>query len=116
MCPGVLFALQVLGLTLARLIQQFVLKKPSDEPVDMTESMGATNGKATPLDVLFGPRLPTDMYKVAIFHSGHHHYRQLLLSLASTTTITVAAPLPSAVAVIGINYHHHCCSTEDYHH
>ncbi|KAL7604213.1 hypothetical protein Lser_V15G18808 [Lactuca serriola] len=64
MCPGVLFALQVLGLTLARLIQQFVLKKPSDEPVDRTESMGATNGKATPLDVLFGPRLPTDMYKV----------------------------------------------------
>ncbi|KAL7604600.1 hypothetical protein Lser_V15G18803 [Lactuca serriola] len=66
MCPGVLFALQVLGLTLARLIQQFVLKKPSDEPVDMTESMGATNGKATPLDVLFGPRLPTDMYKVCL--------------------------------------------------
>ncbi|KAL7604601.1 hypothetical protein Lser_V15G18802 [Lactuca serriola] len=64
MCPGVLFALQVLGLTLARLIQQFVLKKPSDEPVDMTESMGTTNGKATPLDVLLGPRLPTDMYKV----------------------------------------------------
>ncbi|KAL7606446.1 hypothetical protein Lser_V15G18810 [Lactuca serriola] len=64
MCPGVLFALQVLGLTLARLIQQFVLKKPSDEPVDMTESMGGTNSKATPLDVLLGPRLPTDMYKV----------------------------------------------------
>nr|KAJ0213680.1 hypothetical protein LSAT_V11C400204550 [Lactuca sativa] len=56
----------VLGLTLAHLIQQFVLKKPSDEPVDMTESMGATNGKATPLDVLFGPRLPTDMYKVGL--------------------------------------------------
>ncbi|CAI9281772.1 unnamed protein product [Lactuca saligna] len=64
MCPGVLFAFKVLGLTLARLIQQFVLKKPSDEPVDMTESMGATNGKATPLDVLLGPRLPSNMYNV----------------------------------------------------
>ncbi|XP_023768906.1 cytochrome P450 CYP82D47 [Lactuca sativa] len=64
MCPGVLFALQVLGLTLARLIQQFVLKKPTNEPIDMTESMGATNVKKTPLDVLLGPRLATDMYKV----------------------------------------------------
>ncbi|KAL7604964.1 hypothetical protein Lser_V15G18363 [Lactuca serriola] len=64
MCPGALFALQALGLTLASLIQQFVLKKPSKEAVDMTESMGMTNGKATPLDVLLCPRLSSNMYNV----------------------------------------------------
>ncbi|KAL7604599.1 hypothetical protein Lser_V15G18801 [Lactuca serriola] len=64
MCPGVLFALPVLGLTLASLIQEFVLKKPSNEPVDMTESMGMTNGKATPLDVLLGPRLVSNLHNV----------------------------------------------------
>ncbi|KAL7605380.1 hypothetical protein Lser_V15G18811 [Lactuca serriola] len=63
MCPGVSFALQALGLTLASLLQQFTIKKPSDELVDMTESMGMTNGKATPLVVLLGPRLSTNMYE-----------------------------------------------------
>ncbi|CAI9281779.1 unnamed protein product [Lactuca saligna] len=63
MCPGVSFALQALGLTLASLLQQFTIKKPSDDVVDMTESMGMTNGKATPLVVLLGPRLSTNMYE-----------------------------------------------------
>ncbi|KAL4576166.1 hypothetical protein LXL04_012255 [Taraxacum kok-saghyz] len=65
MCPGISFALQELSLTLASLIQQFVLKKPSNEPVDMTESMGLTIDKATPLDVLLAPRLSSNMYHVS---------------------------------------------------
>ncbi|KAL7605382.1 hypothetical protein Lser_V15G18814 [Lactuca serriola] len=64
MCPGISFSLQALGLTLASLIQQFTIEKPSDELVDMTESMGMTNGKATPLDVLLCPRLSSNMYDI----------------------------------------------------
>ncbi|KAL4583645.1 hypothetical protein LXL04_008226 [Taraxacum kok-saghyz] len=64
MCPGVFFALQALHLTLATLIQQFELQKPSNEPVDMRECSGLTTGKATPLEVLLSPRLSLDMYPV----------------------------------------------------
>lgn len=62
MCPGVSFALQSLHLTMASLIQGFVLQKSSDEPIDMSESFGLTNMKATPLDVLITPRLSLGMY------------------------------------------------------
>ncbi|KVI06601.1 cytochrome P450 CYP82D47-like [Cynara cardunculus var. scolymus] len=64
MCPGIFFSLQALRLTLASLIQQFVLKRPSKEPIDMTETSGLTNSKATPLEVLLSPRLSFDMYCV----------------------------------------------------
>ncbi|KAI3767301.1 hypothetical protein L2E82_17396 [Cichorium intybus] len=63
-CPGIPFALQALRLTLATLIQQFVLKKPTNEPIDMSESMGVTISKTTPLEVLLAPRLSLDMYPV----------------------------------------------------
>ncbi|GJW83047.1 cytochrome P450 [Tanacetum coccineum] len=56
MCPGVFFALQALHLTLATVIQQFELVKPSDEQIDMSESSGLTTSKATPLEVLLSPR------------------------------------------------------------
>lgn len=64
MCPGIYLALQALGLTLASLIQQFDLKNPSHEHIDMSESFGITNGKARPLEVLLTPRLSSDMYHV----------------------------------------------------
>nr|GEW83901.1 cytochrome P450 CYP82D47-like [Tanacetum cinerariifolium] len=56
MCPGVFFALQALHLTLATLIQQFELVKPSDEQIDTSKSSGLTTSKATPLEVLLSPR------------------------------------------------------------
>ncbi|KAJ9567965.1 hypothetical protein OSB04_003931 [Centaurea solstitialis] len=62
MCPGVSFALQSLHFIMASLLQQFVLKTPSDESVDMSESFGMTNMKATPLEVLLTPRLSPRMY------------------------------------------------------
>lgn len=62
MCPGVTFALQSLHLILAGLIQQFVLKKTSYQPIDMSESFGLTSMKATPLDVFLTPRLSLSMY------------------------------------------------------
>ncbi|KAK1422230.1 hypothetical protein QVD17_25197 [Tagetes erecta] len=62
MCPGVIFALQVLPLVLASVIQQFVLLTPSNEPIDMSEGSGATIHKTTPLEVLIAPRLSVNMY------------------------------------------------------
>ncbi|RVX14939.1 Methyltetrahydroprotoberberine 14-monooxygenase [Vitis vinifera] len=61
-CPGVSFALQVLHLTLARLLHAFELSTPVDQPVDMTESSGLTIPKATPLEVLLTPRLNSKLY------------------------------------------------------
>lgn len=62
MCPGVSFALQVLELTLASLLQGFELVTPSNEPVDMSEAIGLTNLKTTPLQVFLTPRLPSFCY------------------------------------------------------
>nr|BBD34756.1 dihydrosanguinarine 10-hydroxylase [Eschscholzia californica subsp. californica] len=56
-CPGASFALQVLRLTLARLLHGFEFKTPNDTPIDMTETPGITNVKATSLEVLVTPRL-----------------------------------------------------------
>ncbi|GJV90455.1 cytochrome P450 CYP82D47-like protein [Tanacetum coccineum] len=62
MCPGYYLALQELRITLASLIQQFTLKKPSNTPIDMTESAGITIDKKLPLEVLLAPRLSLNMY------------------------------------------------------
>ncbi|KAL8257089.1 hypothetical protein R6Q59_029130 [Mikania micrantha] len=69
MCPAVTFVLHILPLTLASLIQQFEISKPSNEPIDMTESAGLTSNKATPLEVLLAPRLSLKMYHDS--HSNH---------------------------------------------
>ncbi|KAF9591650.1 hypothetical protein IFM89_005231 [Coptis chinensis] len=61
-CPGISFALQLMHLTLASLLQGFIFKTPSGAPVDMTEGVGITNMKATPLQVLITPRLPSHLY------------------------------------------------------
>lgn len=61
-CPGVSFALQVLHLTLARLLHSFDLATPMDQPVDLTESSGLTIPKATPLEAVLIPRLPSKLY------------------------------------------------------
>ncbi|KAF9619771.1 hypothetical protein IFM89_009293 [Coptis chinensis] len=61
-CPGILFALQVLHLTLARLLHAFDLATPLDTPVDMTETVGATLSKASPLEVVLTPRLSSKLY------------------------------------------------------
>jgi len=70
MCPGALFARKSLHLTLASLLQQFELKRPSNELVDMTESAGLTANKATPLEALLAPRLSLDMYPIGASHAS----------------------------------------------
>nr|QNS29957.1 cytochrome P450 [Nothapodytes nimmoniana] len=61
-CPGIQFASLVTHLTLARLIQGFEFRTVANEPVDMTEGMGVTLPRATPLEVLITLRLPSQFY------------------------------------------------------
>jgi cytochrome P450 len=56
-CPAISFALQVMQLVLANLLHAFEITTPSDEAVDLSETAGLTNLKATPLHVLLTPRL-----------------------------------------------------------
>ncbi|KAL5993508.1 hypothetical protein ACLOJK_014433 [Asimina triloba] len=61
-CPGISFALQVMHLTLARLLHGFEMARPSDAPMDV-ESLMVGNPKAPAVDVLLSPRLPRQLYE-----------------------------------------------------
>ncbi|XVE78136.1 hypothetical protein DITRI_Ditri13aG0119700 [Diplodiscus trichospermus] len=61
-CPGTTWALQVIPLTIARLLQGFDLTTPFNAPVDMAEGPGAVMPKATPLEVVLTPRLRDHLY------------------------------------------------------
>ncbi|KAK0603345.1 hypothetical protein LWI29_003976 [Acer saccharum] len=64
-CPGISLALQMVHFTLASLLHSFeVVMPPSsgEDHVDMTESNGLTNLKATPLQVLVTPCLDPKFY------------------------------------------------------
>ncbi|XP_057447524.1 cytochrome P450 82A4-like [Lotus japonicus] len=62
-CPGISFGLQMVHFTLASFLHSFEILNPSGEHVDMTESFGLTNAKATPLEVLVKPSLSTNCYE-----------------------------------------------------
>ncbi|KAG6408202.1 hypothetical protein SASPL_131206 [Salvia splendens] len=61
-CPGANFGMHMLHLVLANLLHGFEVSTVGDEEVDMSESVGLTNLKATPLDVLIAPRLSPNLY------------------------------------------------------
>ncbi|KAI3972907.1 hypothetical protein MKX01_019565 [Papaver californicum] len=62
-CPGTSLGLQMVNMTIARLVHGFEFKTPSNAPVDMTEAVGFSNMvKATPLGVVLTPRLPKELY------------------------------------------------------
>ncbi|KAH6765418.1 cytochrome P450 [Perilla frutescens var. hirtella] len=63
-CPGTSLALQMVHLTLASLLHCFEFSKASDVEIDMTESSGLTNLKATPLEVYITPRLQPRIFKI----------------------------------------------------
>ncbi|KAM3304803.1 hypothetical protein P3S67_011669 [Capsicum chacoense] len=63
MCPGTFLGLQVVQYVLAMLLQGFEIKKPSDDPIDMSENFGLTVFKASPLEVHLIPRLNSNLYK-----------------------------------------------------
>ncbi|KAJ4973124.1 hypothetical protein NE237_006298 [Protea cynaroides] len=62
-CPGISFAMLTMQMMLARLVHQFELQTPSNEPVDMTEGVGLSMSKKAPLEVFLYPRLPPQLYK-----------------------------------------------------
>ncbi|XP_042497481.1 cytochrome P450 CYP82D47-like [Macadamia integrifolia] len=62
-CPGILFALQTMSMTIARLLHGFNLQTPQGQLVDLTEGIGLTLPKKLPLEVLLSPRLPSHLYE-----------------------------------------------------
>uniref|UniRef100_A0A7N0TC92 Cytochrome P450 n=1 Tax=Kalanchoe fedtschenkoi TaxID=63787 RepID=A0A7N0TC92_KALFE len=62
-CPGAALALEIVHLVLATFLQAFDVRSASDGVVDMSESLGLTTVKATPLQVLVTPRLPLQLYE-----------------------------------------------------
>lgn len=63
MCPGMMFGLQVIHLTLARLLQAFEFSTPNGEAIDMGEGLGIALPKLKPLDIVLTPRLPQELYE-----------------------------------------------------
>ncbi|KAK9169998.1 hypothetical protein Syun_002138 [Stephania yunnanensis] len=61
-CPGVGLALQVMHLTLARILQAFELETHSNVGVDLEECSGILLSMMHPLQVLMAPRLPSELY------------------------------------------------------
>ncbi|XP_065874710.1 cytochrome P450 CYP82J17-like [Euphorbia lathyris] len=61
-CPGANLAMQIIQLSLARLIQAFHITTPGNEAVDMTEGQGIILPKKTPLQVVLTPRLAHPLY------------------------------------------------------
>lgn len=54
------FALQVMHLMIARLLHRSEMVTTGDAPVDMSEGL-VTLPKASPLDIVFAPRLVTNL-------------------------------------------------------
>ncbi|KAM7527440.1 hypothetical protein LguiB_030850 [Lonicera macranthoides] len=63
MCPATTFALQVINLALARLLQGYNILTPKGTPVDMREGLGIALPKVEPLQVILTPRLPLELYQ-----------------------------------------------------
>ncbi|XP_028767063.1 cytochrome P450 82G1 [Neltuma alba] len=70
-CPGTTFGLQVVSLTLARLLQGFDLSAQAQAPaakaggvaVEMSEGLGVALPKLNPLQVMIKPRLSFELYQ-----------------------------------------------------
>lgn len=58
-CPGLSFGLNMVHFTLANALHSFDFDKPSKDPIPMIDRFGL----AGPLDVLFTPRLPRELYQ-----------------------------------------------------
>ncbi|MFS7898356.1 putative cytochrome P450 [Helianthus anomalus] len=61
-CLGMSFALEAMQLILASIIHGFEFQNPLNDQIDMKESPGLINHKATPLELLVTPRLLSHVY------------------------------------------------------
>ncbi|KAJ7950511.1 putative Cytochrome P450 [Quillaja saponaria] len=61
-CPGYGFAMRLIHLTFSRLLQGFEFTTVMNKPVDMSEGLGLSLTKATPLELLLTPRLSPEFY------------------------------------------------------
>lgn len=64
-CLGISFALKAMQMILANVIHAYDFHNPLSDKIDMTESFGLTNHKATPLELFVAPRFLTDFYRVS---------------------------------------------------
>ncbi|KAK7266233.1 hypothetical protein RIF29_18875 [Crotalaria pallida] len=62
-CPGISFGLQMIHLTLASFLHSFEILNASNDPIDMTENLGMSNTKVTPLEILIKPDLSPYCYE-----------------------------------------------------
>ncbi|GMI85680.1 cytochrome P450, family 82, subfamily G, polypeptide 1 [Hibiscus trionum] len=62
-CPGITFGLQVVHLTVAKLIQGFDIRTTDGMAVDMEEGLGLALPKLNPLEVVLTPRLGSELYE-----------------------------------------------------
>lgn len=62
-CPGISFGLHMIHLTLANLLHSYEISNGSSEPVDMSEVLGMTNEKATPLEIRVKPYFSREYYE-----------------------------------------------------
>lgn len=62
-CPAISMALQVMHLTLARLIQGFELKSVSSVPTEIFEGLFSLSSYSAPLMVEISPRLSPELYQ-----------------------------------------------------
>ncbi|XP_050206037.1 cytochrome P450 CYP82J17-like [Mercurialis annua] len=62
-CPGMNFAIQAIELSLARLLQAFSIRTPLNVRVDMSEGLGITLPKTSPLEIQIFPRLSSQLYE-----------------------------------------------------
>ncbi|CAH1422163.1 unnamed protein product [Lactuca virosa] len=87
-CPGLAFSLQMLHIVLATLLQNFDMSSPNDSIIDMTESVGLINAKASPLKLLIStpPALHT--------RTSHNHLF-IRLCFVATDARTLSAGHPS---------------------
>ncbi|XP_038899668.1 cytochrome P450 CYP82D47-like [Benincasa hispida] len=63
MCPGISFALQIVSLTLAKLLHTFEVGRPSNELINMEMGVGVTCIRKNPLEIALNPRLPPQAYE-----------------------------------------------------
>ena len=62
-CPGATFSLQLLHLSLARLVHEFEIGRPSKEPLNMEEIAALNVTRKIPLQVVLAPRLSTKVHE-----------------------------------------------------